>query len=344
MKIGILTFHNGLNHGAFLQVFATLNFLRKKYNDVSVINYKNKKHLFNEDIYQIFKYRNPFRIIDFFKKRKAFRIDQKELLLTKFTTNIKDVKSFDLDVVIVGSDVVWNTKIFGFDKIYFGGLDNSKQISYAASFGWSYNQNSNSMIKEGILKFSKLSVRDDNSKKIIKSLINYSPRIVLDPTFLCDWKNYEYSSSRVKKYNNYILIYAYKLTNEEINFVRDFAKKNNLICVSIGYRQKWCNENLIDVGPFEWLSFFNKASYVVTSTYHGTIFSIIYQKKFYVSINNKIKSRVLSLFKLVNIEDEFFLNIEKNFYDSRNLIDLILPEINSSKDWLIQAIENFDIK
>ena len=89
MKIGILTFHNGLNHGAFLQVFATLNFLRKKYNDVSVINYKNKKHLFNEDIYQIFKYRNPFRIIDFFKKRKAFRIDQKELLLTKFTTNIK---------------------------------------------------------------------------------------------------------------------------------------------------------------------------------------------------------------------------------------------------------------
>ena len=156
MKIGILTFHDGLNHGAFLQAFSTLSFLKKTYNNVFIINYKNKNHFQKEGIFQIFNYRNPFRINDFFKKRKAFKNDQEKMYLTEFTSDIEDVKRLDLDLIIVGSDVVWNTKIFGFDKIYFGGLDNSKQISYAASFGWSYNQNSNRMIREGILKFSDL--------------------------------------------------------------------------------------------------------------------------------------------------------------------------------------------
>ena len=79
MKIGILTFHDGLNHGAFLQAFSTLSFLKKHiYNNVFIINYKNKNHLQKEGIFQIFNYRNPLRINDFFKKRKAFRNDQKK--------------------------------------------------------------------------------------------------------------------------------------------------------------------------------------------------------------------------------------------------------------------------
>ena len=344
MKIGILTFHDGLNHGAFLQAYASFNFLQKTNNEVCIINYKNKYHLQKEGIFQIFNYRNPFRIIDFFKKRKAFRIDQKKFLLTKFTTNIEDVISLDLDTVLVGSDVVWNTKIFGFDKIYFGGLDKFKQIAYAASFGWSNTDDYQSSIIKGISKFSQISVRDNNSKKIIKSLIDFSPKIVVDPTFLCDWKNHEYLTDRVKKYSNYILVYAYNLNKDEINFVKDYAKKNNLKCISIGYRQKWCDENLIDVGPFEWLSFFKNASYVVTSTYHGTIFSIIYKKLFYVSINSKIKSRVLSLFRSANIQYDYFFNIEKKFYDSANSIDIMLNDIDCSKQWLTQAIENLDIK
>ena len=73
----------------------------------------------------------------------------------------------------------------------------------------------------------------------MKSLINCCPKIVLDPTFLIDWNIYENISSRAKKYKDYILIYAYYISDDEIKFIRQFAKKNNLICISIGYRQKW---------------------------------------------------------------------------------------------------------
>lgn len=343
MKIGILTFHDGLNHGAFLQAFSTLSFLKKTYNNVFIINYKNKNHLQKEGIFQIFNYRNPLRINDFFKKRKAFRNDQKKMSLTKFTSDIEDIKRLDLDLIIVGSDVVWNTKIFGFDKIYFGGLENFKQISYAASFGWSNAEDHLSLIREGISKFSHISVRDDNSQEIIKSLINCCPKIVLDPTFLIDWNIYENISSRAKKYKDYILIYAYYISNDEIKFIRQFAQKNNLICISIGYRQKWCKENLMNVGPFEWLSFFKGATHVVTSTYHGTIFSIIFKKSFYVSINSKIKSRVLTLFKIADIDHNYFLKTENFFYDGSNALEKLLPEINNSKQWLIEATDSIDL-
>ena len=69
----------------------------------------------------------------------------------------------------------------------------------------------------------------------------------------------------------------------------------------------------MNVGPFEWLSFFKGATHVVTSTYHGTIFSIIFKKSFYVSINSKIKSRVLTLFKIADIDHNYFLKTE-NFF------------------------------
>ena len=89
--------------------------------------------------------------------------------------------------------------------------------------------------------------------------------------------------------------------------------------------------------------FFKGAKHVVTSTYHGTIFSIIFKKSFYVSINSKIKSRVLTLFKIADIDHNYFLKTENFFYDASNALEKLLPEINNSKQWLIEATDSIDL-
>ncbi|MFL2859456.1 MAG: polysaccharide pyruvyl transferase family protein [Pontiellaceae bacterium] len=341
MKIGIITFHDGLNHGAYLQAFSTMMFLREKSHDVFIINYKNRLHDKKEGYTQIFKYRNPFRIIDFLKKKKAFKISQKKLYLTPFTTNPMDILSLKFDLIIVGSDVVWNTDIFGFDNIYFGGLINCKQISYAASFGWGEpNEEIIGMIKKGINNFSDISVRDKRSQSIIENLTNKIPDIVVDPVFLTQWNLYEKISERIQDLPPFILIYAYKLDEMEIEHIIEYAKNNNLISISIGYRQKWCDSNYLDVDPFEWLGFFKKASRVITSTFHGTIFSIIYNKRFYVSINEKNKSRIETLLELTDLNNIVESNVKDALtYDARNSLKMMNKNIIKSKKWLINSIK-----
>ena len=136
MKIGILTFHDGLNHGAFLQAFSTMTYLNTKFDHVQIINYKNKYHHRQEGWKHIFKYRNPIRIIDFLQKKISFSKDQKKLNLTKFTTNHNKIIPLNFDTIIIGSDVIWNSSIFGEDDIYFGNVLECKQIAFSASFGW----------------------------------------------------------------------------------------------------------------------------------------------------------------------------------------------------------------
>src|SRR5690606_3808547 len=185
------------------------------------------------------------------------------------------------DYVIVGSDIVWNFKdpFLGSDPIYFGqGLDGTRLISYAPSFGnISISDSLPDFVSRGIKNFEKISVRDTNSAEIIKNISGVEPETVLDPTFLIDPSPFERVVSRP---HPYLLVYAYHLREHEIRSAKAFAKQRGLQTVAVGYRCDWADKNVIALGPFEWLGYFKNASYVLTSTFHGTIFSLKYQKNF----------------------------------------------------------------
>ena len=136
MKIGILTFHEGINHGGFFQAFSTYSFLKSEGYDVEIINYKNKTHWLTE--YKAFLVtKNPKRLISNIKKIFAFKKDQKSMNLGPFTKDISRIKE-NYDVIVVGSDIVWNYEwdFLGKDPVYFGhGLNAKKWVSFAPSFG-----------------------------------------------------------------------------------------------------------------------------------------------------------------------------------------------------------------
>ena len=349
MKVGILTFHNGINHGGFFQAFSTYSFLKANNYDVEIINYKNKRHWLAE--YKAFLFWswilkiNPKILFLNIRKIRSFKKDQKQMRMSKFTTNVSDI-SLDYDAIVVGSDIVWNYEwaFLGKDPIYFGhGLNTNKLVSYAPSFGPIDCKNTTipNYVKTGLENFSHLSVRDENSKCLVKTAIDKDVKVVLDPVFLYDTVGMENDIIYNKPF---ILIYAFQLRDSDILQIKDFAKKNNLKTVAVGYSQPWCDDNLITLGPFDWISYFSKASYILTSTFHGTLFSLKYKKNFItsnnVSISNKVKT-ILSKIGLLDRLTDGDLNFGK-LYSSEIDYDLVSdkldPLIKESKNYLLGAL------
>jgi len=344
MKIGILTFHEGINHGGYFQAYGTFSFLKSRGYDVEIINYKNSQHFRNEyvtflvtkDVVLLYK-----NIVKIFKFRKA----HKKFKRTKFTTNCKKINTSVYDVIIVGSDIVWNYEwdFLGNDHIYFGEcLESKKIISYAPSCGAvDLNNEVPKFVTQGLRKFKHISVRDENTFKMVKKAIDVQSKIVLDPTFIYDFSE----NVDISEECPFILIYAYTLKDDEIKSVIDYAKKHNLKLISIGYSNSWCDKNVIDIGPFEWLAYFKNATYILTSTFHGTIFSIKFEKKFAISNNDGIRTKIKTILKLIeldnriikdtNLHEIFDSNINYNAINKK--LDVL---IDDSRKYLINAIHD----
>ncbi|RKX25232.1 MAG: polysaccharide pyruvyl transferase family protein, partial [Candidatus Zixiibacteriota bacterium] len=189
MQVGILTFHDGINYGAFFQVYALQSFLLQHGFDCQVINYKSIG--FTKREYKVFlKLRRPIYSMRNIRKIIRFRKAQKKLCLTKRIFNQKKLSKLTFDRIIIGSDEVWNFKsrLIGYDLTYFSqGLKAGRIISYAASFG---SINADDAIpfelKECLNRIDCISVRDENSANIMRALSKKRIQIVLDPVFLVD--------------------------------------------------------------------------------------------------------------------------------------------------------------
>ncbi|MDD5458725.1 MAG: polysaccharide pyruvyl transferase family protein [Phycisphaerae bacterium] len=294
MKIGILTFPDVINHGAYLQAYALEKTIESFGHEVCLINYRNLRHYVNEYKALLLK-KNLTEILFNLRKIRKFRDAQKKFGMKTRTFSVKEIKQVRFDLIVVGSDIVWNFKspFLGQDPIYFGhSLNTQRLISYAPSFGYaSQDEAIAQYVIDGLKKFSRISVRDENSKAIVKKAIGYDAKVVLDPTFLYDYTGCEIEPA----FDNFILVYGSGLRPGEIEQTRDFAHKNQLKTVAISLNQKWCDHNVVALDPFEWLGFFKKASYIVTSLFHGTIFSIKYNKQFCVSMNEFIENKALPI-------------------------------------------------
>lgn len=277
-KIGILTFHDGFNFGAFMQVFSLQQALQGLGHQVEIINYKSMYHWIREYIHIIKKNNTP---IDNIKKILKFKtLQNNSLRMGNFSFEIKNInKSYD--IVFFGSDEIWNVKngFFGHNYIYFGKSfpKTIKKIAYAPSCG-STTIDAVELIglKEELLNFTSIGVRDYNTYNIVKQLTGESPAIVPDPTFLIDHSQH----IKFPKSKNYILVYSDKLPVMEIERIKKFAISHHKKLISVGFHQDWCDENYISIDPFEWLGYIHNADYIFTTMFHGTIFSILFNKQF----------------------------------------------------------------
>lgn len=360
-RVGILTFHRAINYGALLQAYALQESLKKMGCKPTIIDYHctelesrhhearmsdchNVKDLARYAVYA--KYQN--KKFDKFREFSAVNLNLSDAYDS--SDQLRKITS-EYDRFICGSDQVWNYKITDFDKNYFLDFteDNSKKNSYAGSFGISSIPSERTQeYRTLLLGFNHISVRENQGKSIIKDLINRDAELVLDPTLLLTNGEWETIAKDYKKKQNYILLYAFGVSPTMKMFVKKLSKQTGCVIVYISYSIiKRINATYEkSVGPADFLGLFKNARYVVTNSFHGTCFSIIYNKNFFLDVRSEsgVSSRLENILDVFDLRSRQIINGENACmqepvnYDKVN--DKLVVERQKSLEFLHKIIKS----
>lgn len=293
MKVGIITFNRAINYGAVLQSYALKKTIEEMGHQCQVINYKC-------DIVE--KGASPFYINSMSVKDILIFLMQIRMRMCKnkkfkeFTDKYLDTDNPVIDsssintvrdkydLLITGSDQVWNYEITGLDENYFlkFASDKTKKISYAASFGVAeIPQLYREKYKELLSDIDTISVREDTGRCIVKELTGKDSIILIDPVFLQDKNKWEKISEKPDIKGDYVLVYSINHTDSYKIAEKISADKNIPV---VGLQTPMSNRTKCRIirteSPTEFLGWINNARYVVTDSFHGTAFSVIFEKQF----------------------------------------------------------------
>ena len=366
-KIGLVTFHRAHNYGAVLQCYALLNIIKKNH-DIEIIDYNFGKIYANYKVItppgkNLIKYVKVFLDDIFNLKRKRMRHKAfQDFISTEFQMGKEYCSASEIindnlyyEILLTGSDQVWNPGITGgLSDIYtlnFGKKD-VKRISYAASLG---NEQSVMKFKYDykrlLSKIDKISVREESAKnELVKILPQKKVEVVLDPTLLLTKEEWDNIISDCKPENEkYILAYVVKFDKNFVKIANELSEKTGLKIIHFGKTNKGlkniCRNAYIE-GPLEFVNLIKNAEYVVATSFHATVFSIIFNKKFWIVPHSTTGSRVIDLLKKFEILDRSVKTLEefkeKNYDDEINYIkvnEILKLEREKSINWLIDAID-----
>ncbi len=303
-KIGILTFHNADNLGAVLQAYALQTILTEECGaETEIIDYrcqeieKSRYAKCPGDKGEMLKY--MLLSVYYYIKRRGFdRFRMKYLNLSKKYSKSNIHESAEVySKFIVGSDQVWNLECSGRDKTYYLDFvcDIEKKFSYAASLGnYVYRNEERHHIKKLLSNFMEVSVREKSALNVFEDLKISNLRVDIDPTLLLTndkWR--DITSKRIYK-KKYIFVYLVQQDVNVINAAKEYAKKHNLKLVSNKKSIKFMIRN----SPADFLSWIYNAEGVFTNSFHGTVFSLIFNKPLAADvelISGKINNRVKEL-------------------------------------------------
>lgn len=298
MKIGIVTVQDSNNFGSFLQAYALETVLREMGHEVMFIRSRSKEYI-KRLFYRVkpgkreLLHLNSFIHENFegFKKYRRFQSEQKCFRV------IDNYGDEPLDLVILGSDEIWNVKTPVFRKPIFYGENMNPVMAYAVSIGSSEFEDMKCIPETRFDNIFPILARDEHTSEFMKSLKIDAP-VVCDPTFLVDKsifrRNYE---SRLFDGKPFLLVYSYGLENEIVEKILMFAKSKNLRVLSACFPFSWC-DGVFDCTALDFCAVMEKASFVFTSTYHGTIFSVLNHKQFVSLPQSRKTSDLLSMLGL----------------------------------------------
>lgn len=315
MKVGILTSPLASNIGGILQNYALQQVLLKMGHNPTTIDVGTK---YTKSRWVLGRLRGlikgkmeivPFPWYNRIGTYQLMRFVRKHIVRTEFMTSISPdiVSSYNFNAIIVGSDQVWRKEYNR--NLYNMYLDfvlkkDTKKIAYAASIGveeWDYNDEETRKCQSLIKDFVAVSVRENSDVALCKKNLGVDAKHVLDPTLLLEKDDYlKLCDSIASRNKRIVFAYFLDICEEKLSLAKAIAKdkKGELIIRSAENNLKE-NETIE-----EWLSLFRDAEFIVTDSYHGTLFSIIFNKCF-VTLPNKKRgmSRFRSVLKLLGLEE-----------------------------------------
>lgn len=319
---GVLTFHDSNNFGSVLQAYALSRCLNENGIKCEVIDFRKKEV---EQLYRILKYpRNKsilaadiYNLLHYstLRKRKAafetFRKEHLPLSSSQYR-ECEELSALKYDAYIVGSDQVWNMDILDFDRAYL--LDfvkEGRKIAYAASFGPKKKEQAKiEKIAQVLDQFDLITVREETAATQIEQSGRSKPEVVLDPVFLLSQQQWSELCSPDYINSKYMLCYfAGGVSKEFERFTREIAKKNHLKRVIL--MPEWKNLFRSGIraycaGPNDFLGLIRNAEMICTNSFHGTAFSIIFNKNFVVHSNSD--ARINTLLDNTNMNDHMFIS------------------------------------
>ena len=332
MKIGILTHSLGTNYGGILQNFAlqkklielgyspvTFNYITKTPLKIKILSMTKRfiKCLCGKTV--------PLR---------GWPTESEEYIISQFTRifinkhiyvtpkfELKNLGKIDISnygAIVVGSDQVWRGNNKYIEKFFFSDFVNSKipKVAYAASMGvdwWSLTEKETKICSQLTKLFSAISVREDNAVNLCKEHLGVNAKLVLDPTLLIDKTYYEKvveEASIPHREDRSMMVYVLDRDEYKQTIITTIAGKLKLAPHEVMAESSFRNAGRKNIDkcimpPVEkWIRGFMDADFVVTDSFHGTVFSIIFEKPFVTIINKRRGAgRFTSLLKMLNLEE-----------------------------------------
>lgn len=384
-KVGIVSCYFKYNYGSMLQAYATKYILDKNQIENETISCdenasfkKGKKKFYRSQIFNFsfIKSKLGMVMLKFRKKlnkklgnniktrNKYFNEFKKEhfnLSVPYKTYDELSKSSYNYSSFIVGSDQLWLPVNVVADYYTLNWVpDDVNKVSYSTSFGVSkVEKKYEGIYKKFLNRINHLSVREESGVKLIKDLTKLDAKLVCDPTLLLtrdDWDKIVDSKRIID--DKYILCYFLGKNKNHRKFAEKLKKLTGFKIVSLNhldeyvkYSDKFCDEAPYNIGPSEFINLIKNAEYICTDSFHGTVFSVIYNKYFFDfrrhKANSKIStnSRIDTLLNIAGIESKRILTGLENPNDYINLEidwDTVDQNIDSfrkeSEEWLLASL------
>ena len=348
MKLAILTFQFAHNYGALLQAYALRDYLVKLGNDVQITPYypqwAQKEYAFSP-LTTGLTMKKRIKLTIQYKKRKklahVFTQFQKRFLHLKdsFET-VEELEKYlnQFDIVVFGSDQIWNNSITGDTDAYYGAGISCSRVSYAASLGTkTLTSVQEKHIKKYLPCFRYISVRETQSQLLLQQYVDKDVCTVTDPVFLLDYTEWIKICKPVSIKDKFMLVYFLKDDMLLLNYAYEYAKQYGLkiyeVHPTLAKFHNGCIP-LYDIGPCEFLWLIKNAECICTNSFHATSFSLIFKKKLLHIPNSISPERTMTLLRYLGIDIKERIENEPLYDFSLYNYDELNSVINKSKDFL----------
>lgn len=193
------------------------------------------------------------------------------------------------DAFVCGSDVIWNPSFTYGSDVYFLKFANKYAFSYAASFGrLKMNQEYLSSLQEKLSNLRQISVRESSAAEIIEENTNYHAKVVVDPVLLLSAEQWNQIASNKANGREYIFVYATHITDTIRQVCDQLQKLTGLRIIRSSTNLKYCLKYKTTLcTPERWIGLIRDARYIITNSFHATVFSTIYRKDFFTVVSEE---------------------------------------------------------